>query len=126
MKIIVIITRTLLGLGFVVFGANLIHPFMPMPKEQPPQIVAEFMDALMVKSAYMQVVGGFQFVGGLLLLIGRFVPAGLTLLGPVLVNILMFHVLVMRGGYAIPLVFVALWLVVFAGYRNAFAGVLKP
>ena len=126
MKIITIIARVLLGIGFVIFGANLIHPFLPMPNEKPPELVAEFMDVVMMKTAYMKIVGGFQLVGGLLLLVGRFVPVGLALLGPVLVNILMFHTLVMQGGYMIPLVFAALWLVVFAGYRSAFAGVFKP
>ncbi len=94
MKIVVIIVRTLLGLGFVIFGANILHPFLPMPKDPMPPLVAEFMDVVMMKTAYMKVVGGFQLVGGLLLLIGRFVPVGLSLLGPVLVNILMFHALV--------------------------------
>ncbi len=126
MKIVTIIVRTLLGLGFVIFGANILHPFIPMPKETPPPLVLEFMDVVMVKTAFMKVVGGFQLVGGLLLLIGRFVPAGLTLLGPVLLNILMFHVLIMQGGYMIPLVIVALWLVVFAGYWKSFESVFKP
>jgi putative oxidoreductase len=63
----------------------------------------------------------------LLLLIGYFVPLGLTLLGPVLVNILLFHTLLEHGGLVpVPLVVTALYLVVFAGYRNAFAAVLKP
>lgn len=125
MKIITIVVRTLLGLGFVIFGANLIHPFIPQPKETPPQLVLDFMSVVLVKTAFMKVVGGFQLVGGLLLLTGRYVPIGLTLLGPVLVNILMFHVLVMQGGYLIPLVFIALYLVVFAGYWKSFESVFK-
>ncbi len=126
MKIVTIIVRTLLGLAFVIFGANLIHPFMPMPKEKLPDLVMEFMDVTMIKTDFMKVVGGFQLAGGLLLLIGRFVPIGLTLLGPVLVNILMYHTLIMQGGYMMPLIFTALYLVVFAGYRSAFASVVKP
>ena len=82
MKIVTISVRTLLGLGFVIFGANLLHPFIPMPQEKMPDLVMEFMDVVFMKTAFMKVVGVFQLVGGLLLLIGRFVPLGLTLLGP--------------------------------------------
>jgi hypothetical protein len=126
MKIVTIISRVLAGLVFVVFGANLIHPFLPMPKEQMPELAGKFFEA-MFKSHYMQVVGLFQFAGGLLLLIGRFVPLGLTLLFPVIVNILLFHTLLAQGGlFPLPLLVTALWLVVFVEYRSAFAGVFKP
>lgn len=43
MKIVALICRILLGLMFVVFGANILHPFMPMqmpPAGSPP---AQFM-----------------------------------------------------------------------------------
>lgn len=125
MKIVTIIARTLVGLGFVIFGANILHPFLPMPKEMPSGLAGDFSKALFM-SHYLQVVGLFQLVGGLLLLIGKYVPVGLVLLGPVIVNILCFHFLLAHGGYGIPLVFTALYLVVFAGYRNAFAGIFKP
>ena len=36
-------------------------------------------------------IGNYLSSRGLLLLIGRYVPLGLTLLGPVIVNILLFH-----------------------------------
>ena len=126
MKIITIIARTLLGLGFchIQSEPSSIHC---QCRRRMPQLVLEFMDAvIMIRAAFMKVVGAFQLAGGLLLLIGRFVPVGLSLLGPVLVNILMFHFLVMQGGYMIPLVFAALWLVVFAGYWKSFESVFKP
>jgi len=124
MKIVIIIARVLLGLMFTVFGANILHPFLPMPTDPMPDLVGKFFEA-MSQSHYMQVVGAFQLVGGLILLGGRFVPVGLSLLGPVLVNILLFHTLLAHGGFTIPLVATALWLVVFAGYWNAFAGIFK-
>ena len=126
MKIVTIIARSLLGLGFTVFGANLLHPFLPMPAEKMPDLVQKFFDVMMVNSHYMQAVGAFQLVGGLLLLSGFFVPVGLSILGPVLVNIILYHALIMKGGLPMPLVFVALWLVVFAGYWKSFESVLKP
>ena len=61
--------------------------------------------------------------GGVLLLINRFVPIGLVLLGPVIVNILLFHSLMAPEGLPLALVVLVLWLVTFFSVRRAFAGV---
>ena len=96
MKIATIIARSLLGLIFVVFGSNMFFHFITMPP--PPEGPArDFMTALFV-SHYLYVIGALQVAGGVLLLIGRKVPLGLTLLGPVIVNILCFHVLMAPAG----------------------------
>ncbi len=127
MKIIIIIARILLGLTFVVFGANILHPFLAMKQPPMPELAGKFFEAL-AGSHYIVAVGVFQLVGGLLLLIGYFVPIGLTLLGPVIVNILLFHILLAQGAglVPIPIVVAVLWLVVFAGYWKRFESVLMP
>src|ERR1041385_1331840 len=88
MKVAAIIARVLLGLIFVVFGSNIFLHFLSMPP-LPATLAGDFSKALM-QSHYMYVVGLLQVIGGLLLLIGRYVPLGLTLLGPVIANILLF------------------------------------
>src|ERR1700759_3968387 len=90
MKAATVVVRILLGLMFVVFGLNIFLSFLPMPKEAPAPLAGAFGGALF-QSHYILVVGALQVLGGLLLLIGRFVPLGLVLLGPVIVNILLFH-----------------------------------
>src|SRR2546422_7318715 len=95
MKILTILARSLLGLIFVVFGLNAFLHFLNMP---PPQgLAGDFVKALFV-SHYFYVVAVFQVAGGALCLLGRFVPLGLTLLGPVIVNILFFHLLLGTSG----------------------------
>jgi uncharacterized membrane protein YphA (DoxX/SURF4 family) len=91
MKYAIIIVRVLLGLMFVVFGSNgFLHFMGPMPVI--PGDAGAFIGAL-INSGYIYVVAGLQVIGGLLLLLGaRFVPLGLTLLGPVIVNIVLFHI----------------------------------
>ena len=122
MKIIVIIARVLLGLAFVVFGLNGFLQFMKMP---PPEgLAGDFIKAMFV-SHYFYVVSALQVAGGLLLLIGRFVPLGLTLLGPVIVNILLFHIFLDPKGLPIALVVSVLALIVLWGYRASFAGLVK-
>ncbi len=102
MKIAAIIVRILLGLGFVVFGSNIFLHFMPA-RPPPATLAGDFSKALM-QSHYIYVVGLLQVIGGLLLLIGRYVPLGLTLLGPVIVNILLFHVFLDPSGLPLAII----------------------
>jgi len=124
MKIATIIVRSLLGLMFVVFGSNIFLHFIPMP-EQKPSLMTDFANALM-KSGYMYVVGFLQVAGGLLLLIGRFVPLGLTLLGPVIVNILLTHIFLEPNGLPMAIVVSGLALFLLWRYRANFAGLVQP
>jgi putative oxidoreductase len=120
MKIVTLIARILLGLLFAVFGLNGFLHFIPM---QPPAgLAGQYMGALFV-SHYLVVVFLLELIGGLLLLANRYVPLALLLLGPVIVNIVLFHALFGAPGLPMAVFAVALWLVVFAGVRAAFAGV---
>ena len=120
MKIAVTISRVLLGLLFTVFGANGFLHFIPMPP--PTGLAGQYMGALFV-SHYLVVVFLVQLVGGILLLANRYVPLALILLGPVIVNIVSFHAFLAPEGLPMALFATVLWLVVFSGVRNAFAGV---
>ena len=124
MKVVTIIARVLLGLMFVVFGSNIFFHFIPMPP-LPATPAGDFSKALM-QSNYMYVIGLLQVIGGLLILIGRFVPLGLTLLGPVIVNILLFHVFLDPKGLPMAIVVSALALFLLWRYRANFAGLVKP
>jgi hypothetical protein len=46
---------------------------------------------VIISTGYFNVILILQVVGGVLLLSGISVPLGLTLLGPVIINIVMFH-----------------------------------
>jgi hypothetical protein len=120
MKIAVTIARILLGLLFLVFGLNGFLHFIPMPP--PSGLAGQYMGALFL-SHYLVAVFLLQVVGGALLLANHFIPLALTLLGPVLVNILLFHSLMAPGGLPLALVTTVLWLIVFAGARRHFSGV---
>ena len=119
MKYAILVVRVLLGLVFVFFGSNIILHFMPM---QPMAGNAGLFMAAIGGTGYMKVVGLLQIVGGILLLVGRFVPLGLTLLGPVLFNILLFHLFLAPSGIPIALVFTLLWGFLMFVYRASFLG----
>jgi putative oxidoreductase len=125
MKYVSVIARVLLGLVFTVFGLNGFLHFVPNPTLA--GLAGQFMGALL-GSHYYVIVFGTQLIGGVLLLSSRYVPLALTLLGPVIVNILSFHIF-LSSENAAPAVFVtALWFVVFSQVRSAFFGLLvaKP
>jgi putative oxidoreductase len=125
MKYVIVIVRVLLGLVFVVFGSNAFLKFMGPPPEMQGQAGA-FMTALM-SSGYMYVIAVLQVLGGLCLLLGaRFVPLGLTLLGPVIVNIVLFHVFLEPSGMAIAVVISALALFLLWIYRFKFPAIFQP
>ena len=123
MKILTIIARTLLGLVFFVFGLNAFLNFMPMPPAKD-DLASAFMGALF-KSHYIYAVKCFEVIGGALLLSGRYTALGLTLVGPVIVNILFFHSFLDRSG--LPIAIVLCVLALFLLWRNsgAFAGLLR-
>jgi len=122
MKILTIIVRSLLGLTFVVFGLNAFLQFIPLP---PPQgLAGDFMKALFV-SHYYYVVAILQIAGGAICLLGRFVPLGLTLLCPVIVNILLFHIFLEPSGLPLAVVVSVLALFLLWAYRQSFGGLFK-
>jgi uncharacterized membrane protein YphA (DoxX/SURF4 family) len=123
MKIVVLIARILLGLVFLVFGANKIVPFMPSGP-MPAGAAGQFMGALF-STKYIVFVGVCEAVPGLLLLFNRYVPLALTILGPVIVNILLTCILMEPMGLPSGVVVTILWFLVYWRHRSAFAGIFQ-
>jgi putative oxidoreductase len=89
----------------------------------PSGLAGQFIGALAL-SHYFWVVAALQVAGGALLLVNRFVPLGLVLLGPVIVNIILYHAFLNPSGVAPAIIVVVLWLIVFYGHRQYFSGIL--
>jgi uncharacterized membrane protein YphA (DoxX/SURF4 family) len=122
MKVAVLIARILLGLIFVVFGLNGFLHFIP---SQPiPGLAGQFV-AVVFTSHYYVTIFAVQFIGGALLLSGRYIPLALTILAPIIVNILNFHITMAPAGIGPGLVATVLWIIVFAGVRRAFDGIFE-
>jgi uncharacterized membrane protein YphA (DoxX/SURF4 family) len=107
MKIVTIIARILLGLMFVIFGLN---PFLNfIPAVLPPGPAGVFLGVL-ISSHYVYLVGAFQVIPGVLLLINRFVPLALILLAPMIANIVTYHLTMFPSGAQLAILAVILWL----------------
>src|ERR1700733_7110307 len=81
-----------------------------------------FLQALF-QSHYGLAIGAVQAVGGALLLISRYVPVALTILGPVIVSILLYHLLFNHEGIGGALIVAVFWLALFVHYRQYFSGI---
>ena len=123
MKITTVIVRFLLGFIFLVFGLNGFLHFIPAPP--PTGIAGQFLGALFV-SHYLVPIFLLQIISAVLLLLNRYVPLALTLLAPIIVNILLVHILMLPSGLPLALVVTVLWFIVFLSVRSAFDGLLQP
>lgn len=119
MKIAVVIARVLLGLVFFIFGLNNLFQFFSAPL---PPGDAGMISEIMLKHGWITFHGVLYVIAGALLLIGRYVPVGLTILGPILVNILLFH-LTLLPGIGPGLFATALELFLIWAYWPAFRGI---
>ena len=119
MKYATIAARLLLGLIFVVFGLNHLIGFIKLPTDgMPPDALAYL--GLLTGSGIMNVVKVLEVAGGALLLVGKFVPLGLVILMPVIVNILLYELcLLQKPGIAV--VMAALGVFLIYSYRATFA-----
>jgi putative oxidoreductase len=122
MKTTSTISRLLLGLIFAVFGLNgFLNLFSTGPV---PPLAGQFLGAL-VQSHFISVVLVIEIVAGLALLLNRMTPLALTLLAPVIFNIVLFHITMAPAGLP-PAIFVTiLWLVVAYRVRAAFTGLFQ-
>jgi putative oxidoreductase len=122
MKIATIVARYLLGLIFTVFGLNGFLNFIPATPMPP--LATQFFTVL-VTSHFMAPIFLLQVVGGLLFLSNQYVPLALTLTGPILFNILLFHITMDPGGILPGVIATVCWLVIFYSVRPAFAGIFQ-
>ena len=122
MKITTVIARLVLGLIFLVFGLNGFLHFIPA--SPPSGTAGQFLGALFV-SHYLVPIFLLQIISAVLLLINRYVPLALTLLAPIIVNILLFHILMAPSGLSLAIVVTVLWIVLFLSVRSAFAGLFQ-
>jgi uncharacterized membrane protein YphA (DoxX/SURF4 family) len=116
----ILVARILLGLLFVVFGFNKIVPFLPTPM---PPGEAGAMLLIMYTHKWLIFYGIVETAGGLMLLSGRFVPLGLTLLAGMITNIMLFSVTLAPSGLAPGIIAGLLEVFLVYAYRASFAGI---
>jgi len=123
MRIAGAIARYLLGFAFLVFGSNSFFQFIPQGLPQPGN--AGIFIKVLMDAHFFYGVGLVMGVAGILLLFNRFVALGLTLLGPILYNILLFHITMAPSTIGAGVICTLLWALVAWQHRAAFAPLFK-
>jgi len=98
------IVRLALGLALLVFGANMIKSFLPLPP--PTGAAGDFMNSLGATGYIFPVVGVLEVLIGGLLLMKKWVAFALILLAPISINILLFHLFLDIPGLSMAIVVV--------------------
>jgi uncharacterized membrane protein YphA (DoxX/SURF4 family) len=112
------VARIVLGLVFFVFGLNGFLHFLPQPA--PPARALAFLGGLASTGYFFPLLKATEVLGGALLLAG-FVPFALTLLAPIVVNIVAFHAFLAPGNWPVVGIVLASELYLAVVHRSAFA-----
>jgi len=121
------VAGALLGLLFIMSSVVVLFKLAPNPKFPDGSPVALFMSAF-GPTGYMTFVKIFELLGGILVAIPRTRNLGLLVLGPIIVNILAFHIFITGGqGLFEPILDVIIVLALYLLWvgRKAFAGLLN-
>jgi hypothetical protein len=126
MKIASNIAGGFLGFIFVGISLMILLGFGPKPTFTPGSPTALFMGAF-GPTGYMTMVKIFELIGGCLVAVPRTRNYGLLVLGPIIINIMAFHILVAKGEglVGLPIVVAILALFLLWSGRKAFAGLLN-
>lgn len=102
MKYVTIIAGILLGLLFIMSACVVLFGVAPTPEIPEGSPVAAFFAAF-GPTGYLSFIKVLELLGGILVAIPRTRNLGLLILGPIIVNILAFHIFVARDGIFSPM-----------------------
>lgn len=125
MKNLVLVARVLLGLLFIVSGANFFFPMPFLPEPDWSGDAAVLMNAFSESGYMMPLIKGTELTAGVFLVLGQYVPFALVILAPVTINIVAFHAYLDPTGLPVAIVVTVLHLFLAAAYGQAFGQVLK-
>lgn len=98
------ILRLILGLGLIFIGLSKLIHFNLMPDPDFTEEASSFMNSLSNTGYVLKVIGFFEILIGLLLLLNKWVPFALVLLVPITVNVLLFHLFLDSPGLILALI----------------------
>jgi putative oxidoreductase len=127
MKYLPVIAGILLGLLFIMSSVVVLFGLAPTPPIPEGTPMGMFMGAL-GPTGYLTFVKVCELLGGIMVAIPRTRNFGLLVLGPIIVNILAFHIFITDGeGLLNPMIIVIVLLALYLIWvgRKAFAGLLN-
>jgi len=114
--------RILFGVFCLVFGLNKFLGFMPFP---PIPGDGGTLMTIYATSGFMKIIGVLEIIFGLALILGKFVPMALTVLGAIMFNAFLFHALHDIGNIAGAVLGCILSLVLVYAYKDRFSSIFS-
>ncbi len=127
MKYLPLFAGILLGLLFIMSSVTVLFNLAPTPEIPEGTPMAMFLGAF-GPTGYLTFVKVCELLGGILVAIPRTRNYGLLVLGPIILNILAFHVFITNGeGILNPMIVVIVLLALYLLWvgRKAFAGLMN-
>lgn len=118
----------LLGLLFITFGLMVLLKLGPTPPPPPEGSPPAHFMAAFVLTGYLTFVKVLEVLGGILVAIPRTRNLGLLVLGPIILNILAFHIFIAKGeGLFNPVILIIVAMVLYLLWcgRREFGGLLR-
>lgn len=122
-RIIHITARFSFSFVLIFFGLNQFFHFMPNPNY--PTEAQNLIDAFQHSGYIFYTVGTTQIVLGITLLINKYIPLGLLLFAPILVNVLLFHLCVDIAGLSKVLPTLLLYTYFIFRHKSLFISIFK-
>ncbi|HWL85172.1 MAG TPA: DoxX family protein [Polyangiaceae bacterium] len=120
---VVAAARLVLGFIFALFGLSGFLHFLTMPS--PTGAAAAFFGGLAATGYFFPLLSATELTAGILLLAGRFVTLALTVLAPIIVNIVAFHLAFEPSGLPVAVLVLALESFLAWRHRDAFSAMLR-
>lgn len=114
----------LYGAFWLAFGLNGFLHFFSLPT--PSGEAAAFMQALQNAGYVMPIIYGTQIISGTLLMARRFIPLALLMLGPVVLNILLYDLFLNPSGLLIGAILGGIYGLLLFEYKSKFIAFFKP
>jgi len=98
MKTATIVSRTLLGFIYLVFGLDYFLHFIPYEPNHTGRVAA-FKSGLIGVGYFYPMIKSIQIVGGISLLINQYAPFFAVVLFPISVNVFLYHTILVPSGW---------------------------
>jgi len=118
MRIAVLITRTLLGLIYIVFGLNFFFHFLNMPVPVMSKAAADFSGGLFGAGYFFPFLKVLEIVSGIFLLVNKYTAFFILFVFPITLNIFLYHAFLMPSGLTVAAPMILLNLFLGYAYRK--------
>jgi len=115
--------RILFGLFCLIFGLNKFIGFLPFP---PIPGDGGTLMGIYATSGFLKIIGILEILGGLALIVGKFVPLALTFMIAIMFNAAIFHLLHDPPNVVGAILGMVLGLILAFAYKERFADLLRP